>query len=227
MTALLVLLFFGIAVTVEILVLAGGRARRAAAGAGLELFRRAAGGLRFPADVWLHPGHAWARAGPDRTAHVGLDHVASLLAGPLDELRLPGVGERVRRGRAAAVLARGAREAAVPSPVHGIVLGVNEAVARDPALARRDPYGEGWLLRVKLRRGFPGLETLLTGTDALRRIERAAGRLGSRLVPTLGPVLQDGGTLDPGFLDRLDPDEWHDLAADLFRMKAPGKGARR
>lgn len=54
-------------------------------------------------------------------------------------------------------------------PVSGEVVEVNDALERDPALVNRDPYGDGWMMKLKLR--SPGeLERLLTATDYAQHI---------------------------------------------------------
>lgn len=54
-------------------------------------------------------------------------------------------------------------------PVTGEVVEINDALERDPALVNRDPYGDGWMMKLKLRN--PGeLERLLTATDYAQHI---------------------------------------------------------
>lgn len=55
------------------------------------------------------------------------------------------------------------------SPVAGEVTEVNEALERDPALVNRDPYGEGWMIKLKLR-SEGDLERLLTATDYAQHV---------------------------------------------------------
>lgn len=54
-------------------------------------------------------------------------------------------------------------------PVAGEVTEVNEALERDPALVNRDPYGEGWMIKLKLR-SKDDLERLLTATDYAQHV---------------------------------------------------------
>lgn len=91
--------------------------------------------------------HMWvARAG--EKARVGMDPLAVETSGTLAQLSLPAPGTEVTAGRPFGQLEAAKFVGPLISPVSGVVHAVNEAVAADPGLAERDPYGEGWLIDV-------------------------------------------------------------------------------
>jgi len=172
--------------------------------------RPAAGWFHLPSGVHLHPGHTWARVEPDGLVTVGLDDLATKLVGPID-VRLPAVGAALQQGEAALAVSDGARAVSLAAPVDGTVVAVNGGPR--PA---DDPYGAGWLFRVRAPRLAVNLRQLLSGSAALRLLEDASERLAQRMNPELGAVLQDGGVPISGIAQNLAGDRWDALAREFF-----------
>ncbi len=187
----------------------GGKRAAARATARAEA-ARAGGWFHLPAGVHLHPGHTWARGEPAGLVTVGLDDLATKLVGPL-AVRLPAVGAAVRQGEAALAVSDGARSVDLAAPVDGTVVAVNA-----DARAHEDPYGAGWLFRVRPPRLAANLRQLLAGSAALRLLEDASERLAQRMNPELGAVLQDGGAPISGIAQALAGDGWDALAREFF-----------
>jgi glycine cleavage system H lipoate-binding protein len=173
------------------------------------------------ADVMFHPGHAWARlATGEGTAVVGWDDFARRLIGPPEEIRLPKPGTRIRAGEPAWSIGTGGRAIPMLAPVDGEVEAVNEAVLRDPTLASRDPYGEGWLMRVRVPAPEPLRRNLLGGRLAQSWSELAERALQGIAVdapdPALGAVMADGGEPRAGLARTLAPDRWEEVVNRLL-----------
>src|SRR5512138_2062038 len=170
-------------------------------------------GYQLPEDLHYHRGHTWARVvGPD-TVMVGVDDFGRRLAGRADAVKLPAVGAVVEQGAKTFGLARGGLEASLVAPVGGEVVEVNRAVLRNPSLATDDPYGRGWLVKVRSSALATHLRNLLSGSLARRWTEIARGELELRLMALSGSVLQDGGEPTADFAEKLDPQEWKRLTA--------------
>jgi len=182
--------------------------------AGAVAPRAAAGWFQVPAGVHLHPGHTWARLEADGLVSVGVDDFAHKLVGPA-RVELPALGEKVAQGEPA--LEIGDEERLVPmlSPVDGTVVAVN-AAARERQDGLDDPYGAGWLFKVKAPRLAANLRQLLTDGPARRFVEDAGEALALRMNPELAHVLQDGGTPIHGIGRALAGDEWERLARQYF-----------
>jgi glycine cleavage system H protein len=163
-----------------------------------------------------HPGHAWALPGKDGLLTVGIDDFAQKLLGEADAVRLPDVGESLEQGAPGFRLAVDGSDLGVLSPVDGVVIARNDRVLRNPALLNEDPYGEGWLLRVKPTRGRAGLVGLLRGDLARKWMAEAEDALRRRVSPELGMVLQDGGVPVSGIAQSLSPEGWSALAKELL-----------
>ncbi len=189
-------------------------AARAARHAGAVAPRPTAGWFQLPAGVHLHPGHTWARLDPDGLVSVGVDDFAHKLVGPA-RLALPTLGEKVAQGEPA--LEIGDEEKMVPmlSPIDGTVVAVNSGV-RERKDGTDDPYGTGWLFKVKAPRLAANLRQLLTDGPARHFIEDAGEQLALRMNPELAHVLQDGGTPIHGIGRALAGDAWERLARQYF-----------
>jgi glycine cleavage system H lipoate-binding protein len=170
-----------------------------------------------PADRLFHRGHAWLKGGDDGLVTVGLDDFAAKLVGPLSRVSLPAVGSPVGQGEHGwRLMADDGRSVDMLSPVDGTVVAVNPAVAATPALAERDPYGEGWLLKVRPSRLRANRINLLAGPALQRWMEEAAAGLRGRLAPGLGALAQDGGAPVSGMARAIDAEAWDRLAATLL-----------
>ena len=178
---------------------------------------RAAEWFLTPADRLFHRGHAWLKGGDDGLVTVGLDDFAAKLVGPLSRVSLPSVGASVGQGELAwRLTAADGRSVDMLSPVDGTVVELNAAVAFAPDLAERDPYGEGWLMKVRPSRLRANRINLMAGRAVQRWMEETAAALRGRVAPGLGALAQDGGMPVAGMARAVDPEGWDRLAAALL-----------
>jgi glycine cleavage system H lipoate-binding protein len=145
---------------------------------------------------------------------IGLDDFAAKLVGPLSRVSLPGVGSAVGQGEHAwRLLATDGRSVDMLSPVDGTVVDINPALASSPGLAERDPYGEGWLMKVRPSRLRANQINLMAGRAVQRWMEDTVAGLRGSLAPGLGALAQDGGVPVSGMARAIDPDGWDRLAS--------------
>ncbi|ABS26005.1 glycine cleavage system protein H [Anaeromyxobacter sp. Fw109-5] len=186
----------------------------AAVAAGARALRPTAGWFQLPAGVHLHPGHTWARLEDDGLVAVGVDDFAHKLVGPA-RVELPAVGAIVAQGEPALAMGDQARTVPLLSPIDGTVVAVNAKI-RDGKEPLEDPYGAGWLFKVKAPRLAANLRQLLTDGPARHFVEDAGERLALRMSPELAHVLQDGGAPIHGIAHALAGDDWERLAREHF-----------
>lgn len=175
---------------------------------------RAPGWFHLPAGLSLHPGHTWARLDQDGNVTVGIDDFAHKLVGPAS-VTLPRVGTHVAQGEPALALVDEGTAVPMLSPLDGTVLAVNPALAAGAA-ALDDPYGAGWLFKVKPSRLAANLRQLHGAAMARRMLEDASEALVQRMDPELGRVLQDGGAPVHGIARALAGEGWAQLAREFF-----------
>ena len=165
-------------------------------------------GFDMPEQLHYHRGHVWARViGPD-TAAVGLDDFGRRLLGTAHGVELPKVGSYIRQGGKGAHVALEGRGADLISPVDGEVVAVNPELANEPELLSDDPYGRGWLFKIRSTNLAANLRNLLSGSLAHRWMEDSRDQLEHRLMALSGSVLQDGGEPASDFGKHVALEEW-------------------
>lgn len=174
-------------------------------------------GFRVAPNLFYHPGHTWAAKESGDLVRVGLDDFAARLTGKLDSIALPQRGRWVTQGQKAVALQHEGAAADLVSPIEGTVVDVNDAVLRDPELARRDPYGEGWLMLVSAPESKTKFRNLLSGPLAKLWTEDAAARLHRGTLGVMSaPAMADGGLAVDATTAGLASAAWQKLARELF-----------
>lgn len=92
--------------------------------------------------------HEWLRMEGD-VAVVGITDHAQNALGDVVFVDLPEVGREVEAGEAVAVVESVKTASDIYAPVSGEVVGVNTALEKTPELINQDPYGEGWIFRIR------------------------------------------------------------------------------
>ncbi|HNR22095.1 MAG TPA: glycine cleavage system protein GcvH [Steroidobacteraceae bacterium] len=119
---------------------------------------------QIPADIRYAKSHEWAKLLGDGSVEVGISDHAQGALGDLVFVEVPAVGRTLDAGEACAVVESVKAASDVYSPVAGTVTEVNGELANAPELINSDPYGAGWLFR--LRPAAAGaLDALLTAAD--------------------------------------------------------------
>ena len=103
----------------------------------------------YPDDLKYHPEHDWARIDGDQ-AVFGITWYAQDALGEVVFCEPPDVGATVARDSAYAEVESVKAVSDVIAPLSGEVVEVNEALANAPEAINEDPYGAGWLVKVKL-----------------------------------------------------------------------------
>lgn len=103
----------------------------------------------LPGDLQYTNDHEWLRREDDGNVTIGItDHAQSSL-GDLVYVELPEVGQDVDNGGDMAVVESVKAASDVYAPISGTVVAANEALSDDPEVINSDPYGDGWIVRLK------------------------------------------------------------------------------
>jgi glycine cleavage system H protein len=117
-----------------------------------------------PSDLKYTKTHEWVRALPDGTVEIGITDHAQHALGDLVFVEVPEAGRTVALGEACAVVESVKAASDVYSPISGEVTLGNPLLAKEPEAVNNDPYGQGWLMRVRPTNGKPTAE-LLSAAD--------------------------------------------------------------
>ncbi|MEO2139304.1 MAG: glycine cleavage system protein GcvH [Thermoleophilia bacterium] len=103
----------------------------------------------YPADLRYHPEHDWVRVDGDE-ATFGVTWYAQDALGEVVYYDPPEVGATTTAGQSYGELESVKAVSDIIAPASGEVLAVNDKVEGAPELVNSDPYGDGWLIRVRL-----------------------------------------------------------------------------
>ena len=103
----------------------------------------------IPAELKYAKSHEWVRHEDDGTVTIGITDHAQGQLGDMVYVELPEVGGHVDAGEACAVVESVKAASDVYAPVSGEVVEVNDQLTESPELVNKDPYGEGWLIKVQ------------------------------------------------------------------------------
>lgn len=110
----------------------------------------------IPADLRYTKSHEWVRALPDGSVEIGVTDHAQHSLGDMVFVEVPQAGRQLAAGDACAVVESVKAASDVYSPLSGTVVAGNEQLATQPELINQDPYGQGWILRLKPATGDAG-----------------------------------------------------------------------
>jgi glycine cleavage system H protein len=117
----------------------------------------------IPEDLHYSKDHEWVRVEGD-IAVVGITDYAQNSLGDVVYVELPKVGEQFAANEPFGSVESVKAVSEVFSPVTGEVAGINETLNDEPEKVNQDPYGEGWMIRIKMSN--PGeVDSLLTAAE--------------------------------------------------------------
>ncbi len=110
--------------------------------------------MTFPADLKYTPDHEWIRVLDGNTAYVGITDFAQRELDELVYIEVDSVGETLNKGKVFGTVEAVKTTSDLYMPVSGKILEFNPALDEkkgdDPTTVNRDPYGEGWIVKIEL-----------------------------------------------------------------------------
>ncbi len=105
---------------------------------------------QIPDNLYYAPSHEWLALNDDGTASVGITDFAQGELGDVVFVELPTSGGQVSAGQAVSVVESVKTASDINTPVSGEIVAVNEALSASPELINTEPYGQGWIFKLKL-----------------------------------------------------------------------------
>jgi glycine cleavage system H protein len=128
-----------------------------------------------PADLKYTKSHEWLRTLADGTVETGITDHAQHALGDLVFVEVPDVGRKVGAGEACAVVESVKAASDVYAPIAGEVSAANPKLAAEPETLNSDPYGAGWLYRLKPAAGALAAAQLLSAADYQKVLDAEGG----------------------------------------------------
>ncbi|HEY0135396.1 MAG TPA: glycine cleavage system protein GcvH [Nannocystis sp.] len=123
----------------------------------------------IPNNLRYTKDHEWARAESDGTITVGITTHAVDQLGDITLVSLPGVGEKVTEGHRFGDVDSVKAVSELFAPIDGEVIAVNEHLTDSPEAVNADPYGVGWMIRLRPR-DADALAKLLSAEEYIRHV---------------------------------------------------------
>ncbi|GBD31426.1 MAG: glycine cleavage system H protein [Gemmatimonadales bacterium] len=125
---------------------------------------------KIPEDLHYTEEHEYVKQTDDPgVVQIGITDYAQSELGDVVYVDLPEVGEKFARMDVFGTIEAVKAVSELFCPVAGEVVEVNEALEGDPSLVNKDPYGEGWMIRLRIRNPAE-LDQLLTAADYAQHI---------------------------------------------------------
>lgn len=125
--------------------------------------------MNVPDDLKYTETHEWLRVEKDHTGRVGItDHAQAELT-DIVYVELPAVGSVAEAGHPIAVVESVKAASDIYSPVAGAIIETNAALSANPALVNTDPYGKGWLFKLKIEKPVE-IDALRSPADYLAKL---------------------------------------------------------
>ena len=121
----------------------------------------------YPDDLKYHSEHDWARVEGDEAA-LGITWFAQDALGELVHFEPPEEGSQVTKDSSYGEVESVKAVSEVIAPLSGEVVAVNRKVVDEPEIVNDDPYGDGWLVRIRL--GDPGEADSLLDAEAYKQV---------------------------------------------------------
>jgi len=126
-------------------------------------------GYNMPDDLHYHEEDSWVRVEADGTARIGMDDFYQKQAGDTTYIDLPFEGDTVSQGETCGKIQSSKWVGKLVSPISGEIVEVNGELENDCRLINKDPYGSGWIMRIKPSKLEEELKKLAHGPEALKK----------------------------------------------------------
>jgi len=111
----------------------------------------------FPTDLKYTKDHEWLKPAADGTAQVGITAYAQDALGDVVFVDLPELGAAFGQGEEFGTVESVKTVSELNMPAAGVVLAVNDTLAEHPEAVNEDPYGNGWMVQIRLTGDLSGL----------------------------------------------------------------------
>jgi glycine cleavage system H protein len=105
--------------------------------------------MNFPADLLYTASHEWAKIEVD-VLTMGLTDYAQSELGDIVFVEMPDAGKKADAGKSIGSIEAVKTVSDIYAPLSGEVIAVNDKLKDSPQLINSDPYGEGWIIRIKV-----------------------------------------------------------------------------
>jgi len=182
--------------------------------------------LRIPQGVFHSKNHTWAFMENSGEAKVGLDDLLLHITGEIKLRSLKNTGEKINRGDIIIEIDQNGKQLQVSSPISGTIMNSNDKVKANSELVNEDPYGNGWIYKIKPTAWKIETYSCFLADEATDWSKKEIDRFKDFLAESVKKyspdqsmvALQDGGELRDNTLSELPDEVWKDFQKDFLNV---------
>ena len=175
--------------------------------------------LELPQNLYYHQGHSWMKPDKPDIATIGVDDFLQNLIGRVNVIDLPRIGAFLRQGEGGWKLGGDTSTINVLAPLSGEVLEVNERVLSNPQVVNLDPYGVGWLLKVRVPKMKSDMANLLSGQLASIWMKETTDTFYRKISGNGGIAGKNGRSAFKEISYKIPPEQWNELVREFLLCK--------
>jgi glycine cleavage system H protein len=183
--------------------------------------------LNIPRGLFYSNNHTWTHLERSGTARVGLDDLLLQITGEvrLEYFRNP--DEVINKGDFLAELRQNDKLLRIYSPISGKILHTNPLLSESPGMLNEDPYGSGWIVKIKPSNWVEETKSYFLADAAVEWSARELDRFKDFLSISMGKcspepamvnLLQDGGELSTHALSAMPEEIWQDFQEEFLNQ---------
>jgi glycine cleavage system H protein len=182
--------------------------------------------LRIPQGLFYSRNHTWMFMERSGAATVGLDDLLLHITGEVKFNNLKKPGDTISKGDLLTEIDQDGKLLSILSPVSGKIVDTNTMLNENPAVMNEDPYGKGWIYKIKPTNWMAEAKSCYFAEEATNWSEKELARFRDFLAVTMrnySPeasmvILQDGGELADHSLAALPDDCWKDFQKEFLNL---------
>lgn len=180
--------------------------------------------LRIPQGLFYSKNHTWTLMEKSGYAKVGLDDLLVHITGEVKLINLKIPGEKVNNGDLIAKITQGGKHLNISSPISGEIQSVNTSLIENPETINEDPYGKGWILKIKPKKWVADTKSYFLAEDAVEWSKKELARLKDFVTISMKKqsqestmvIMQEGGELSDNPLSGMSNEVWKDFQTQFL-----------
>lgn len=185
--------------------------------------------LRVPQGIFYSKNHTWTYLEKTGAAKVGLNDLLLHITGEVKFIDFKKPGEMISKGELLAILNQDEKALRIYTPISGKIISANPVISQNPEMLNEDPYGDGWIYKIKPSNWKAEINSYLFAEDATNWLKKELERFRDFLVVSVKKystdpsvtILQDGGELRDNSLSELPKEVWQDFQRSF--LPVPGE----
>lgn len=180
--------------------------------------------LRIPQGLFYSKNHTWAHLEKSGYARVGLNDLLLHITGKVELSKFKAQGEKIMKGDVIAEISQDGKRLKISSPLSGQIQGINTSLMDKPDLINEDPYGRGWMYKIKPEKWIEETSSYLMAEQATAWLKEELVKLKDFVAISIKKytpetslvIMQEGGELSDNPLSELPEEAWKDFQTQFL-----------